>query len=557
MPSVIQLPNNPPQRLWFGDSFRLCTNWGAQVPFQVIGLTGVYPNTFDCRPSLCECIDVYAEQGNPTDDLNNDASSFLFDFPSTTGDTYYLDKFVSGSWVNVDELDATTGIKYPIGYWAEYPKRGGVFISWNKVLNLHGLGTYRLRLGNILPPPAPDVIMTSACFNLKLWSCQAVDNTVIVEVYFRKVVTNKLFNENAPTPLNFDCTQMTSQQGAGWYDRNRYKGRIGKGQVKQKKEVKISYFSGFVNNTNSIDDAGILKFIEKINNKESITFTTSGTTGEPKEIIHSYDILVKNIKIKDDLKNTVWGLTYDWTKIAGSQVILQSYLNGGKIVNLFKKSYSEIINLITEYGITHISATPTFYRLLGNVVFENVNQVTLGGEVVDANLITHIEKIFPNAKITNIYALTEFGTLFTSSKDYFEFSEKISIFVKIENNNIFIKQNNEWIDTGDVIEWLGETKFKIIGRETNMINVGGVKVNPIKVEEIINELDYVSNSIVYGKENSVMGMIVAADVVLTNNITVKQIKNDLIEKLNQYEIPLKINIVDTIKINSNGKLIRK
>jgi hypothetical protein len=253
MPSVIQLPNNPPQRLWFGDSFRLCTNWGAQVPFQVIGLTGVYPNTFDCRPSLCECIDVYAEQGNPTDDLNNDASSFLFDFPSTTGDTYYLDKFVSGSWVNVDELDATTGIKYPIGYWAEYPKRGGVFISWNKVLNLHGLGTYRLRLGNILPPPAPDVIMTSACFNLKLWSCQAVDNTVIVEVYFRKVVTNKLFNENAPTPLNFDCTQMTSQQGAGWYDRNRYKGRIGKGQVKQKKEVKISYFSGFVNNTNSID----------------------------------------------------------------------------------------------------------------------------------------------------------------------------------------------------------------------------------------------------------------------------------------------------------------
>jgi acyl-CoA synthetase (AMP-forming)/AMP-acid ligase II len=315
--------------------------------------------------------------------------------------------------------------------------------------------------------------------------------------------------------------------------------------------------SFILNNTNSEDDNGILDFINKIRNNESITFTTSGTTGEPKEIIHSYDILVKNIKIKDDLKNTVWGLTYDWTKIAGSQVILQSYLNGGKIVNLFKKSYSEIIHLIKEYGITHISATPTFYRLLGNVIFENVKQVTLGGEVVNSNVITHIEKVFPNAKITNIYALTEFGTLLTSNKDYFEFSEKISIFVKIKNNTIFIKQNNEWIDTGDVIEWLGETKFKIIGRETNMINVGGVKVNPIKVEEIINELDYVSNSIVYGKENSVMGMIVAADVVLTNNITVKQIKNDLIEKLNQYEIPLKINIVDTIKINSNGKLIRK
>ena len=315
--------------------------------------------------------------------------------------------------------------------------------------------------------------------------------------------------------------------------------------------------SFILNNTNSIDDVGILKFIEKINNKENIIFTTSGTTGEPKEIIHSYDILVKNIKIKDDLKNTIWGLTYDWTKIAGSQVILQSYLNGGKIVNLFRKPYFEIIHLITKCGITHISATPTFYRLLGNVVFENVKQVTLGGEVVDANLITHIEKIFPNAKITNIYALTEFGTLFTSSKDYFEFSEKISIFVKIENNNIFIKDNGEWVNTEDVVEWLDETKFKIIGREANMINVGGVKVNPLKIEEVINKLEYISNSVVYGKQNSVMGVIVVADVIVNTDIEVTQIKSDLNKKLNKYEIPLKINIVDTINTNSNGKLIRK
>jgi acyl-coenzyme A synthetase/AMP-(fatty) acid ligase len=315
--------------------------------------------------------------------------------------------------------------------------------------------------------------------------------------------------------------------------------------------------SFILNNTNSEDDNGILDFINKIRNNESITFTTSGTTGEPKEIIHSYDILVKNIKIKDDLKNTIWGLTYDWTKIAGSQVILQSYLNGGKIVNLFRKPYFEIIHLITKYRITHISATPTFYRLLGNVVFENVKQVTLGGEVVDANLITHIEKIFPNAKITNIYALTEFGTLFTSSKDYFEFSEKISIFVKIENNNIFIKDNGEWVNTEDVVEWLDETKFKIIGREANMINVGGVKVNPLKIEEVINKLEYISNSVVYGKQNSVMGVIVVADVIVNTDIEVTQIKSDLNKKLNKYEIPLKINIVDTINTNSNGKLIRK
>lgn len=312
-----------------------------------------------------------------------------------------------------------------------------------------------------------------------------------------------------------------------------------------------------LNNTNSDDDNGILDFIDKISNKENIIFTTSGTTGEPKQITHTYDNLIKNIKIKKELKNTVWGLTYDWKKIAGSQVILQSYLNGGKVVNLFKKSYSEIINLIEEYKITHISATPTFYRLLGNIVFENVKQVTLGGEVVDSSIIKHIKKIFPNAKITNIYALTEFGTLFASNQDYFEYSGKINTFIKIENNNIFVKQNNEWVNTGDAIEWLDESKFKIVGRETNMINVGGVKINPVKVEEAINKLEYVSNSIVYGKENSVMGMIVVADIILNSSIEVKQIKSDLTKKLSQYEIPLKINVVEKIEINSNGKIVRK
>ena len=52
-----------------------------------------------------------------------------------------------------------------------------------------------------------------------------------------------------------------------------------------------------LNNTNSDDDSGILDFIDKIRNKESITFTTSGTTGTPKEIIHTYESLIKNLGI--------------------------------------------------------------------------------------------------------------------------------------------------------------------------------------------------------------------------------------------------------------------
>ena len=312
-----------------------------------------------------------------------------------------------------------------------------------------------------------------------------------------------------------------------------------------------------LNNTDSNIDFEILDFIKKIEGKEDIVFTTSGTTGKPKKIIHNYKTLIKNIKIKEELKDSVWALTYDYTKMAGSQVILQSYLNKSKIVNLFEKSYNETIHLIKKYNVTHISATPTFYRLLTNNIFEKIKQTTIGGEPVDINLINSLKKMFPNAKITNIYASTEFGTLFSSNDYCFEISEKIKQFVKIINETIFIKKNNEWIDTGDKIEWLESNKFKIIGRELSMINVGGVKVNPIKIESAINGLYYVLNSYVYGKNNSIMGTVVIADIVLKKNVDKNTIKKDLEKNLNKYEIPLKINIVDHIDLNSTGKIIRK
>jgi acyl-coenzyme A synthetase/AMP-(fatty) acid ligase len=311
-----------------------------------------------------------------------------------------------------------------------------------------------------------------------------------------------------------------------------------------------------LNNSNSEIDFGILSFIDSIDKKEPIEFFTSGTTGEPKSITHSYETLVKNIKISDEFNDVVWGLTYDYKKMAGAQVILQSYLNGGKLVNLFNKTQLEIVELINEYQVTHISATPTFYRLLNKNIFEKVKQITLGGEPVDEFVINHIKNLFPNAKIKNIYALTEFGTLFASDTFYFEMSEKKSHFLKIENSNIFIKKDNQWMDTEDIVEFLDDKKFRIVGRSGNIINVGGYKINPIKIESIINELPYVKNSYVYGKKNSVVGNLVFADISLIDDIDKKEITNYLEKKLSRYEMPTKINFVDEVKINSTGKIVR-
>ena len=314
-------------------------------------------------------------------------------------------------------------------------------------------------------------------------------------------------------------------------------------------------------------ELGILSFIKMINtNDKDIEYETSGTTGEPKKVYHNYNSLTKNIKIDKNLIESIWGLTYDYKKIAGSQVILQSFLNNSTIVNLYGKSKKEIHDLIEYQKITHISGTPTFYKLLidGGFVYNNIKQLTLGGEVSENYLLNKLTINFPNAKVTNIYASTEFGTLLTTNGQYFKITEKNHNLVKIVDDEIVVHSsllsqdtNLEWFNTGDKIEWVDDDNFKIVGRQTNMINVGGVKVNPIKVENLINSLEYVLISFVYGIKNSLMGNVVSVDLVLKFDKSIKDIKFDLRNLLEPYEVPLKINIVEKININSTGKIDRK
>jgi acyl-coenzyme A synthetase/AMP-(fatty) acid ligase len=327
---------------------------------------------------------------------------------------------------------------------------------------------------------------------------------------------------------------------------------------------KIKYLTG--NNILNFDD-----LIEKIKSSSNqITLETSGTTGLPKVINHTIQSITKNIKISDDRCNDIWGFTYNPNKMAGYQVLFQAILNGNTIVNLFKYQFEEISNRIQKYSITHISATPTFYKLLTSEAIDylNVKHISLGGEGSDLETHRKIQKRFPNAKIKNIYASTEVSSLLASEGEYFKISEYNKEFIKVSDGKLKVHRNlvgnsnditfdGDWYDTGDLIEMIDSTKFKIVGREGNLINIGGYQVNPIYIENKINEIEYVKLSNVYSKSNSILGNILVCDIVLFVYKSVADIKTDIKRLLNEYEVPTKINIVDEIKINENGKISRK
>ena len=304
-----------------------------------------------------------------------------------------------------------------------------------------------------------------------------------------------------------------------------------------------------------------------------LTMFTSGTTGVPKMIEHTVESLTRNIKSDNRFNENVWGFAYNPTHMAGLQVFFQALFNKNTIVNIFGLNKQDIFDSIEKFSISHISATPTFFRLLvpSVSVFHTVKQLTFGGEKSEKALHLKVLEIFPEAKIRNVYASTEAGALFASTGDGFIIPEGIKEKVKIENGELYIhrsllgKSNSfnddmPWYASGDMVEFLDNDKqiFRILSRRSEMINVGGYKINPNEVESAIRNMEGIKESRVYGIPNSVLGNVLCADVVTYNKtLSETDIKKFLAMCLQSFKVPRKIFFKEEITISRTGKIERK
>lgn len=307
--------------------------------------------------------------------------------------------------------------------------------------------------------------------------------------------------------------------------------------------------------------------------KSTISIFTSGTTGQPKKVDHSINTLTRAAKVSDKHSNDIWGFAYNPTHMAGLQVFFQAFLNQNQIVNIFGLGREDVMKKIETCNISHISATPTFYRLLKPYEkdFKSVSRITLGGEKSDGKLYSDISALFPNAKITNVYASTEAGTLLAAYGSDFKIKDDMTDVFKVANDELLIhkslvgnsdtfKFDGDFYCTGDLIEWIDEPNhiFRFKSRKNELINVGGYKVNPNEVEECIRAIAGVTNARVYGRKNSILGNILCAEIVKeqSSKLSVDYIHRILKEKLQDFKIPRKITFVDHMDTTRTGKLKR-
>ncbi|MEJ7826548.1 MAG: fatty acid--CoA ligase family protein [Segetibacter sp.] len=305
-------------------------------------------------------------------------------------------------------------------------------------------------------------------------------------------------------------------------------------------------------------------FAEKV---PGLVLFTSGSSGKPKAAVHDLFKLLKKFNKKRRTFITVNFLLFDhW---GGLNTMFHILANGGLLVLLEDRSPDYICELIDKYQVELLPTSPTFLNMLmisrayKRWSLQSLKLITYGAEPMPETLLHMVNKIFPNVQLQQTYGLIELGVLSSKSESNQSLWVKIGgdgYTVRVNDGLLEIKSDSAmlgyinapspytedgWFKTGDAVEIKGDY-FRILGRKSELINVGGEKVFPQEVENVILELDEITDVVVYGEKNPLTGSIVCAKVSADKHLSkaeiIKLIKKHCRSKLASFKVPVKISV---------------
>lgn len=295
-------------------------------------------------------------------------------------------------------------------------------------------------------------------------------------------------------------------------------------------------------------------------------FQTSGTSGDPKLVIHTLQSITRVGIQRSEVPKT-WSFLTDPCRMAGFQVALEAIRrNDDLVIPNFSDSFQKKIKFLLNHRVTHLACTPSQARMLLSLPQSknlHLNQITLGGEIVDQPLISKLIRQFASVRVTHVYATTELGPVFAVS-DFkagfpLEYANSKRVKIRISENGELgvIKSPSETIWTGDLVEEQAG-RYYFSGRISSSINVGGAKVYPERVEGVLADLPWIEDLRVFGKKSAALGQIVVVEVVAgwVPEDYQKEILEHCKGRLSRHEIPQLVMFVDEVQKNTSQKRVR-
>ncbi|UHA76019.1 AMP-binding protein [Paenibacillus sp. 481] len=127
---------------------------------------------------------------------------------------------------------------------------------------------------------------------------------------------------------------------------------------------------------------------------------------------------------------------------------------------------------------------------------------------------------------------------------------------------IVVTNGNQEVRTGDLGYRTDTGHIRFLSRLDDVINVSGLKVYPLEVEEVILQMDGIREAIVYRGQHPVMGEIAKCKVIIeptavAEEVTPDRIRDWCMTHLPPYKVPAHIEHTTDIPKNATGKVSRK
>jgi len=321
--------------------------------------------------------------------------------------------------------------------------------------------------------------------------------------------------------------------------------------------------------------------------RQPLLIRTTGTTGLPKSASHDWRILARTVARVTPSPGEGWLLAYGPQQFAGTQVMLHALATHGTLVAPFPRQPRDGLAAILAGGVDCVSATPTYWRFLlsearsAGAELPALQQITLGGEAAPGDLLAELRATFPDARISHVYASTEFGSIASVRDGLPGFDvgqlagpDNPDGHLRVLDGQLWVRAgagmlgyaggeaaptaDGDWRATGDLVE-IVEGRVLFRGRDSEVINVGGVKVSPLPVEERIHAVDGVQIARVFGRPNRLTGAIVATEIVLAPGADEDVVRAGVkaaVADLPRAWQPRNVNFVDTIETRG-AKTVRR
>ena len=309
---------------------------------------------------------------------------------------------------------------------------------------------------------------------------------------------------------------------------------------------------------------------------------SSGSTGRSKASLLDFNALLEKFRDLRPAYRTLVFLSFD--HIGGVNTLFHVLCHGGTAVTADQRNPDAVCAAIQAHRIQLLPTTPTFIRMLliSDAIkcfdLSSLEIITYGTEPMPENTLAHARAALPSVRFKQTYGLSELGIMATQSRD----SDSVWLKLggrgfehKIVNDVLWIRSSSAmlgylnaqspfdadgWFNTQDIVEVDGEY-IRILGRKSELINVGGEKVHPAEVENVLLAFDNVHDVTVYGRPNPITGQVVAARITRIRpedpDALRRRLRSFCQDRLERFKIPTVIEITDSAQHSMRFKKVRQ